>query len=110
MSIPITVPESGLRARPAKAIVQAVDTSATALETGAGTECYGVLVQSAAFNDSNAAVSGVAYVSIDTVLGYELSTGDEVWVPCSNTNQVALKTQSGTAFARCLVYRAPSVG
>lgn len=67
--------------------------------------CYGVLIQSSAKNDSNAAMSGVMYVEVNSVKVYELVQGEALFVPCSNTSEVYVITQTGTAFARGLIYR-----
>jgi hypothetical protein len=67
--------------------------------------CFGVLIQSSAKNDSNSAMSGVMYVEVNTVKVYELVQGEAVFIPCSNTSEVYVITQTGTAFARGLIYR-----
>lgn len=87
-------------------------TTATAVITGSNTyDCFGVLVQSSAKDDSNAAMSGVMYVQVDNGQGtfvnaFELVQGESVFVACSNTSQVKVKTQSGSAWVRGFVYRA----
>lgn len=69
-------------------------------------DCFGMLVQSSALDDSNAAVSAKVYISLSGVLAYELVQGESVFVPCANTSQVKVKTQSGTGWVRGFIYRA----
>jgi hypothetical protein len=69
-------------------------------------DCLGVLIQSSSLNDSNASVTGKMFVEISGVKSYELVQGESVFVPCSNTSEVKVITQSGTAWARGFIYRA----
>ena len=67
--------------------------------------CYAVLVQSSTKNDANSTMSGIIYVEIEGVKAYELVQGQEILIPCSQTDQIQVVTQTGTAFARGFVYR-----
>jgi hypothetical protein len=106
-----TVPQTAFIESPFPALgfVKACTTVFGQFDTS-GVKCYGVLIQSSSTNDTGtgAAVTGVMYVQIGGVNVYELLTGDEVFVPCSNTNQIKLGTLTGTAYARIIVYQANS--
>lgn len=105
-STPVVPPiQITMQPYPALGFKLAVTTAATQFDTS-GTDCYGVLIQSSALNDSNSAVTANMYVQASGVNIYELLTGDEVFIPCSNTNQIKLLTQASTAFARIIVYQA----
>src|SRR5262249_50152850 len=87
----------------------ALTTTFAQFDTAAGgTACWGCLVQNSLFNDSSAAQTGVAYVrtGVTGTIVYEILSGGEVFVPCSNTNQIFLGTLAGTGFARITVFNA----
>lgn len=75
---------------------------------GAQVPCIGVWLQSSAKDDSNGAMSGIAYVCMETVLDngtftvlcLELVTGQETWIPIDHTKHLKIKTQTGTAWVR----------
>ena len=73
-------------------------------------DCFGVLIQSSSLNDSNASVTGKMFIALtmagSVVWVWELVQGEAVFIPCSNTSEIQVETQSGTAWARGLIYRA----
>lgn len=94
---------------PVKPISKTVTTGAAGLFSAASKDipCIGVWLQSSGFNDSNGAVTGVMYVVKEetpgsgfTVLCAEIVTGEQTWIPCANTAEIKVKTQSGTAWVR----------
>lgn len=107
--MPITPP------LPVTPISKTVTSSAAAL-LATDVACVGVWLQSSAKDDSNAAMSGVMYICKELVLGSgsftvlmaELVTGQETWIPCANTNEIKVKTQTGTAWVRGCAVRALS--
>jgi len=87
-------------------ISKTVTSTAAGLLT-ANKACVGVWLQSSGLNDSNAAVTGTMFVVKELVTGdgsavlcEELVTGQSTWIPCSNTSDLKVKTQSGTAWVR----------
>jgi hypothetical protein len=92
---------------PVKPISKTVTGTAAAL-LATDVACIGVWLQSSGKDDSNAAMSGVMYVCKELVVGSgsftvlmaELVTGQEIWIPCANTNEIKVKTQTGTAWVR----------
>lgn len=94
---------------PVKPISKTVTTGAAGLFSAASKDipCIGVWLQSSGFNDTPTAVTGVMYVVREetpgsgfTVLCEELVTGQATWVPCANTNEIKVKTLSGSAWVR----------
>lgn len=92
-----------------KPISKTVTSTAAGLFSAASkdVQCIGVWLQSSAKNDSDGSVTGTMYVVREetpgsgfTVLSAELVTGQEGFFPCSNTSQIKVKTQSGTAWVR----------
>ncbi len=73
-------------------------------------DCFGVLLQSSALNDSDAAVTAKMYIVITVggtaIKAWELVQGESIFIPCANTSEIKVVTQSGTAWVRGLVYRA----
>jgi hypothetical protein len=72
-----------------------------------GVPCIGVWLQSSSKDDSNASMSGIVYVAKEAVTGdgtfikcEELLTGQATWVPCANTNEIKVITQTGTGWIR----------
>jgi hypothetical protein len=94
---------------------QAVTTAAATISS-TNYACYAVVIQSAAFNDSNAARTGVTYVQLSVDGGvtftnaWELQTGESVCVQVNNTQQIKVLTQSGTAHVRGFIYSAKTLG
>lgn len=87
-------------------ISKTVTSSAAGLLT-TDVACIGVWLQSSAKDDSNGAMSGVMYIVKELVNGdasailcEELVTGQATWVPCANTSELKVKTQTGTAWVR----------
>lgn len=101
--------QPGLKFKPIKGISKTVtNTAAFLIGTAAASqvECAGVVLQSSALNDSDAAVTANMYVvsvNDSNALIYELDQGEVVFIPCSNTSQLKIKTQSGTAWVRGFV-------
>lgn len=83
-------------------------TSAVAFLLTTNVACIGVWLQSSAFDDSNAAMTGTMYVCKElvtgsgswTVLCEEMITGQMTFIPCANTAEIKIKTQTGTGWVR----------
>lgn len=91
-----------LTQKPLKGISKTVTSSAAAL-LASDVECQGVVLQSSALNDSDAAVTANLYivsVNDSNALIWELDQGETVFIPCSNTDEIKVKTLSGTAWVR----------
>jgi kynurenine formamidase len=83
-------------------------TSTAAFLLATNVACIGVWLQSSSFDDSNAAMTGTMYVCKELVLGSgtwtvlceELVTGQSTFIPCANTAEIKIKTQTGTGWVR----------
>lgn len=87
---------------------QAVTTSAAKL-LATGVKCIGVEIQNSTKDDSNTSMSGIAYIIAGGVNIYELLSGKSVFIPCQNTDDLTVKTLTGTAFVRGIVHQQPTL-
>lgn len=75
----------------------------------ASEKCVGVRIQARAKDDSNSSITSTVLIYVQLVstgaLIAELAIGEEVFVPCSDTSELKLKTQSGTGHASFIVYK-----
>lgn len=90
---------------------QAVTTAAAKIKS-TDYDCYAVIIESCAFNDSNAARSGVVYVQlldadgVTYVNAAELNTGEWTVVYVPSSLNVKVITQSGTGHVRGQILQA----
>jgi hypothetical protein len=98
-----------LPAVPAAGYHLAVTSAAAAFNSAASEKCVGMLIQNRQVIDAGTDSAVNIYLVIGGQNVYELVPGQSVEVPCSDVNQVTLKTLSSTAEAGCIIYKAQTV-